>query len=417
MHSWELQIHQLHKKVVFSQPPYFDKTDHAGFQRATRPMIYDWETPDVASSKASITQRVWDEYVDNRKGFIIKPCVSRPRWWQSILIFCINVYYRPHLPMGERRRPRARAKKLSKSQIARLCHEGSREADRKLHTTTFVNRWHVVWIHAWTKPNWFHTHFVPATRKYHAVNKTLYMAFADQEKAFDRVPRRVIWSGRLFASLALWSGWCAPYRTCINTRTRMRVGCNQSEKFSVKVGVHKGPAWAPYCSSRFWKPYSTTEGMTSGQHGQNQCPYNWFGTRLSSAVWQRPLCLVPLGCRYKFQLLWGWFPLDPHDIQWYLWHSSTLYSTDQSSRWQINDRVHNGRGEAWVGAIILLKYGLLIIGWQLWNRFHQNMPCRMGKFKELLSICTTHPFPLPPEEEFTIHASGAPCPGHPRHWP
>ena len=37
------------------------------------------------------------------------------------------------------------------------------------------------------------------------------------------------------------SGWCDPYRS----RSRVRVGCNLSEEFSVKVGIHQGSCLSP----------------------------------------------------------------------------------------------------------------------------------------------------------------------------
>ena len=40
-----------------------------------------------------------------------------------------------------------------------------------------------------------------------------------------------------------------------NARSRVRVGCNQSEEFSMKLGVHQALVWAPNCSSQFWKLY------------------------------------------------------------------------------------------------------------------------------------------------------------------
>ena len=52
------------------------------------------------------------------------------------------------LPLqGQGRRPWVR--ELSRPQIARPGHGGSRQGGWELSTTTSVHRWHVVWIHAW----------------------------------------------------------------------------------------------------------------------------------------------------------------------------------------------------------------------------------------------------------------------------
>ena len=80
--------------------------------------------------------------------------------------------------------------------------------------------------------------------KFHAVNRTLYMAFVDLEKAFDRVPRRVIWWALRKLGVEEWLVRLiqSMYE---NARSRVRVGCNLSEEFSVKVGVHQGSCLSP----------------------------------------------------------------------------------------------------------------------------------------------------------------------------
>ena len=69
--------------------------------------------------------------------------------------------------------------------------------------------------------------------------KKLYMCFVDLEKAFDRVPRKVLeWAMRkrgipevmVRAVMSLYEG----------AKTRVRVGLELSEEFEVKVGVHQG---------------------------------------------------------------------------------------------------------------------------------------------------------------------------------
>ena len=80
--------------------------------------------------------------------------------------------------------------------------------------------------------------------KYDRKKKKLYMCFVDLEKAFDRVPRKVIrWALRkkgvseklVEAVMRLYDG----------VRTKVRVGNDLSEAFEVKVGLHQGSVLSP----------------------------------------------------------------------------------------------------------------------------------------------------------------------------
>ena len=80
--------------------------------------------------------------------------------------------------------------------------------------------------------------------KYLAANKRLYMAFVDLEKAFDRIPRKVIWWALRKLGVVEWivrlvQGMYA------NARSRVCVGEGYSEEFEVKVGVHQGSVLSP----------------------------------------------------------------------------------------------------------------------------------------------------------------------------
>ena len=80
--------------------------------------------------------------------------------------------------------------------------------------------------------------------KYLAANKRLYMAFVDLEKAFDRVPRKVIWWVLRKLGVEEWivqlvQGMDANARSCVH------VGEGYSEEFEVKVGVHQGSVLSP----------------------------------------------------------------------------------------------------------------------------------------------------------------------------
>ena len=75
-------------------------------------------------------------------------------------------------------------------------------------------------------------------------NLTLYFAFVDLEKAFDRVPRKVLWWAMRSLGIDEWVVRLVQgmYN---NARSRVRVGDSYSEEFGVGVGVHQGSVLSP----------------------------------------------------------------------------------------------------------------------------------------------------------------------------
>ena len=80
--------------------------------------------------------------------------------------------------------------------------------------------------------------------EYQKKDKKLYMCFVDMEKAFDRVPRKVMeWAMRKkgLSEVMAWE----VMNLYDGAKTRVRVGFAYSEEFEVKVGVHQGSVLLP----------------------------------------------------------------------------------------------------------------------------------------------------------------------------
>jgi hypothetical protein len=74
--------------------------------------------------------------------------------------------------------------------------------------------------------------------------KDLWMAFVDLEKAFDRVPREVLWWALRSAGVDEWIVDVIRAMYCdVSTSVKLQ-GCESSE-FGVKVGVHQGSVLSP----------------------------------------------------------------------------------------------------------------------------------------------------------------------------
>ena len=80
--------------------------------------------------------------------------------------------------------------------------------------------------------------------KHLSSNKLLYIAFVDLEKAFDRVPRSVLWWAMRTLGVEEWAVRVvqAMYD---GARSRVRVNGQCREEFGVGVGVHQGAVLSP----------------------------------------------------------------------------------------------------------------------------------------------------------------------------
>ncbi|XP_053405146.1 uncharacterized protein LOC128558896 [Mercenaria mercenaria] len=80
--------------------------------------------------------------------------------------------------------------------------------------------------------------------KYIAANKPLYIAFVDLEKAFDRIPRKVLWWALRSLGIEEWAVRVIQGMYS-DVRSRVRVNGQYSEEFGVEVGVHQGSVLSP----------------------------------------------------------------------------------------------------------------------------------------------------------------------------
>ena len=81
-------------------------------------------------------------------------------------------------------------------------------------------------------------------KKFRGREKKLYLCFVDLEKAFDRVPRKVMECALRKKGLAkvLVQAVMSVYE---GSRTKVRVGSGTLEEFGVCVGVHQGSELSP----------------------------------------------------------------------------------------------------------------------------------------------------------------------------
>ena len=98
--------------------------------------------------------------------------------------------------------------------------------------------------------------------KYRAAKKPLYFAFVDLEKAFDRVPREVLWWALRSVGVEEWAVTVIKGMYA-NARSRVRVNGQCSEEFGVGVGVLRDLFSAPCCLSWSWKPCPKSSAQVS----------------------------------------------------------------------------------------------------------------------------------------------------------
>ena len=129
-------------------------------------------------------------------------------------------------------------------EVTRACNEDCKKGAREENAPYGESGRDAIWFYARQRNNRYSVHLRRLQEKYVDKEKKLYMCFVDLEKAFDRVPRRVlefamrkrgIPEAMVRAVMNLYEG----------AKTRVRVGLELSEEFEVKVGVHQRSTLSP----------------------------------------------------------------------------------------------------------------------------------------------------------------------------
>ena len=77
-----------------------------------------------------------------------------------------------------------------------------------------------------------------------AANKPLFLAFVELEKAFDRVPRKIIWWAMRKLGVEDWLVRMVQVMY-VSVKSMVKVGDGCSKEFGVDVGAHQGSVLSP----------------------------------------------------------------------------------------------------------------------------------------------------------------------------
>ena len=77
-----------------------------------------------------------------------------------------------------------------------------------------------------------------------AANNPLFVAFVDLEKAFDHVPRKIIWRAMRKLGVEEWLVRMVQVMY-VGVKSMVKVGDGCSKEFGVDVGVHQGSVLSP----------------------------------------------------------------------------------------------------------------------------------------------------------------------------
>ena len=128
--------------------------------------------------------------------------------------------------------------------------------------------------------------------KHRDKKKELHMVFVDLEKAYDRVPRDLIWWAMRRKGVP--EAYVSAVRdTYVGASTHVRTMCGETDVFNVKVGVHQGSVLSPYLFIMILDEISWTTGKTKLD-------------KIPNTITRSKMKTAPIGEKIKTQRL-RWF--------------------------------------------------------------------------------------------------------------